>query len=128
MPSKTVRPAFYAGFVLTALLLTLDAFETLRVIGSAMSLCDDSPASMTARSSAYGRPRCRPRIIMAQMTTLAKVLNWPHSEVMTDGCPRESPTLPLEIVVRRSEQDGGDGRVLVVHLLGRNNFEEHGEY
>jgi hypothetical protein len=32
---------------------------------------------------------------MAQMTSLLKVVNWPQSDVMTLGWPRERPTLAL---------------------------------
>lgn len=57
-----------------------------------------SSGSMMARSSWYGRPRCRPLIIMTQMTSLPKVLNLPQSDTFTVGYPRLSPTLALRTV------------------------------
>jgi hypothetical protein len=59
-----------------------------------------SVGSTIARSSWYGNPRCRPRIIIAQTTSLLKVVNCPHKEVLTVGYPRLRPTLPLGGFVR----------------------------
>lgn len=56
-----------------------------------------SLGSMIARSREYGSPRWRPRIIMKQIMTLLKVVNFPQSEVITEGWPRERPTQPLEV-------------------------------
>jgi hypothetical protein len=44
-----------------------------------------SPGRTMARSMLYGNPRCRPRIIMKQITSLLKVLNSPESEALLVG-------------------------------------------
>lgn len=53
-----------------------------------------SPGITIARSNAYGSPLCLPRIIMAQITSLLNVENFPDKLVHTDGSPRLSPTFP----------------------------------
>ena len=52
-----------------------------------------SLGSVMVRSSAYGRPLCRPRIIIAQMTTLLNTLKCPLSDVALVGYPSDRPTL-----------------------------------
>lgn len=79
----------------------------------------ESPGSMIARSILDGSIRCRPRIIMAQMTTLLNVDIWPTRDVATSGWPSESPTLPLRRVSQKSGIKGGFG-----NLLRRGDLEQ----
>lgn len=68
--------------------------------GATSSLYLVSPSSLRslgnviARSSAYGSPLCRPRIIIAQMTSLLNTLKCPQRLVKFVGYPSDSPTLP----------------------------------
>lgn len=58
-----------------------------------------------ARSSAYGSPLCRPRIIIAQTTSLLNTLKWPQRLVKFVGYPSDSPTLPYaETTSKKTDQ------------------------
>lgn len=46
-----------------------------------------SVGSLIARSSAYGKPLCRPRNIIAQMISLLKTVKSPHRLVSVDMVP-----------------------------------------
>lgn len=61
---------------------------------SASFLCNVSDGRRIARSRAYGRPRCRPRIIIAMMISLLSVANSAENDGSMPGYPSESPTVP----------------------------------
>lgn len=68
------------------LLITHAGLSTVMDAWSSLSSpISRSLGSRIARSSWYGSPRWRPRIIMRQITTMLKVLNCPLREVRTVG-------------------------------------------
>ena len=47
-----------------------------------------------ARSSSYGKPRCRPRICIAMMTSFERTWNSAEKDALMVGYPNERPTVP----------------------------------
>lgn len=81
-----------------------------------------SSGSMIARSSSYGSPRWRPRIIMMHITTFPNGVNFPQRDTLTLGYPRLRPTLALELTVSILEKENEHGGIIV---LCRRDFEKY---
>lgn len=89
-PSRTVSASSRVCNLLNRLSLLF-----FRSAASSSSFrCSPSLGSNTALSSAYGNPRCRPRICMAMMTSLEMVPNCALKLVVELGYPRDRPTVP----------------------------------
>ena len=97
--------------VFTAPLLTGARFEELRRVRTRRAASADSFSwrcslgRRIARSSSYGRPRCRPRTCMAIITNLAITPNSAEKDALMLVYPRERPTVPYALTTSKRTEN-----------------------
>lgn len=88
--------------VVEVLWLPMELRLRARSWASACSCCSSRElGSMIALSSAYGRPRWRPRICIAIIMSFEMTLNWAEREVSVFGNPRLRPTVPYALTISK---------------------------